>query len=162
MSLEDKIRAHINDKYTKSKDIENPESIEFCDYFTQTYGQKMAELKDKFLKIESDLRQFGWTPQDCITTVVDIDPDDTPEFWAGPWQLGITEARSVKGKSKLVNILDSVGNFLKKPYNSKNEPLQVIFGPRSPVGGPVEDLVRGPVHRHVQVQCLPHDSGGSV
>ena len=36
------------------------------------------------------------------------DPDDTPEFMAAPWQFGFTEDHSVKGKSKLVDIMDRV------------------------------------------------------
>ena len=139
LSVEDQIRGHINEKYLRSKDIENPDSIDFCAYFEQTYGNKQDELKAKFLHIESFLCTDGWTPQAHITTVVDADPDDMPEFWAAPWQLGFTEAHSVKGKSKLVNILDVVSEFLKKAYNSKNEPLQTLFGPRSQVGGTVED-----------------------
>ena len=139
LSVEDQIRGHINEKYLRSKDIENPDSIDFCAYFEQTYGNKQDELKAKFLHIESFLCTDGWTPQAHITTVVDADPDDMPEFWAAPWQLGFTEAHSVKGKSKLVNILDVVSEFLKKPYNSKNEPLQTLFDPRSQVGGTVED-----------------------
>ena len=78
-------------------------------------------------------------PPEAIAHVVADDPDDIPEFLVAPWQLGFTEAHSVKGKSKLVNTLDSVDGFLKKPYNSKNSPLQVLFGSRSQVGAPVPD-----------------------
>ena len=35
--------------------------------------------------------------------------------------------------------MDTVDNFLKKPYNSKNEPLQVLFSLRSRVGARVPD-----------------------
>ena len=141
LSVEDQIRGHINEKYLRSKDIENPDSIDFCAYFEENYGtiDQKGALKAKFLNIEMWLRQDGWNPQGFITQVVAEDPDDIPEFWAAPWQLGFTEAHSVKGKSKLVNILDVVNEFLKRPYNSKNEPLQVLFNPRSQVGGPVED-----------------------
>ena len=138
-SAEDRVKQHINEKYLRSKDIENPDSIDFCAYFEQEYGNKLDELKAKFQKIEEFLRHEGWNPPEHIVTVVSEDPDDMPEFWAAPWQLGLTEAHSVKGKSKLVNILDVVSEFLKKPYNSKNEPLQTLFGPRSPVGATVED-----------------------
>ena len=140
LPVEDQIKDHIHKTYLKSSDIEAPESIDLCAYFVKNYGDKHQDLKFKFLKIEADLRQTGWTPQETIQTVVSEDPDDIPEFWAAPWQLGFTEAHSVKGKSKLVNILDTVANFLKKPYNSKNEPLQVIFGPGSQVGSRVDDF----------------------
>ena len=138
LSIEDHIKNHIEEKYLRSKDIEDPDSIDFCEYFEQ-YATRQDVLKAMFLKIEACLRQDGWNPPEHITTVVPEDPDDMPEFWAAPWQLGLTEAHTVKGKSKLVNILDTVGEFLKKPYNSKNEPLQVLFGPGSRVDGPVLD-----------------------
>ena len=137
--VEDRIKQHINEKYLRSKDIENPDTIEFCEYFAHTYGQKQLELKAMFLKIQNFLFQDGWNPPMHITNVVSPDPDDTPEFWAAPWQFGFTGDHSVKGPSKLVNILDIVTQFLNKPYNSKNEPLQVLFSPRSQVNGLVED-----------------------
>ena len=69
-SVEVGIREHIDTKYLRSTDIENPDSIDFCAYFEGTYGNKLDELKDKFQKIESFLRQDGWNPQEHITTVV--------------------------------------------------------------------------------------------
>ena len=139
MSVEDQIRAHINEKYLGSKDIEVSDSIDFCKYFVTNYGDKQDELKAKYLKIEADLLRTGWTPPGPISHVVAEDPDDIPEFMAAPWQFGFTEDHSVKGKSKLVDIMDTVDNFLKKPYNSKTEPLQVLFAPGSQVGAPVPD-----------------------
>ena len=116
VSIEDQIREHINKKYLGSKDIEVTDSVDFCTYFVKTYGDKQDELKMKFLKIEADLRQStGWVPAGPISHVVAENPDDTPEFMVAPWQLGFTEDHSVKGKSKLVNILDTVHSFLKKP-----------------------------------------------
>lgn len=138
-SIEDRIRAHINAKYLGSKDIEITDSIDFCKYFEENYGTKENELKAKFEKIQSDLCQDGWIPPAVITHVIFDNPEDIPEFMVAPWQLGLTEAHSIKGKSKLINILDTVDGFLKRPYNSKNEPLQVLFGPGSQVGAPVPD-----------------------
>ena len=138
----DLIRKHIHQKYLGSKDIEVTDSIDFCEYFVLHYGNAAGKvkLKDKFVKLEQDLRAVAaWNPPDPITTVVPPDPEDFPEFRVAPWQLGFTEKHSVKGKSKLVYIMDTVDNFLKKPYDSKTEPLQVLFGPRSQVGATVED-----------------------
>ena len=98
MSIEDQVRAHINEKYLGSKDIEVTDSIDFCEYFEKTYGDVKEDLKDKFLKIEADLRQDGWNPPEAIAHVVADDPDDIPEFLVAPWQLGFTEAHSVKRK----------------------------------------------------------------
>ena len=78
LSVEDQIREHINEKYLRSKDIENPDSIDFCEYFEKAYGDKKDELKAKFLKIESFLRQQGWNPQQHITTTVSENRDDVP------------------------------------------------------------------------------------
>ena len=71
LSVEDRIRAHINEKFMRSKDIEEPDSIDFCAYFEQTYGTKQDELKNKFLKIEMCLREVDWLPPSHITTVVE-------------------------------------------------------------------------------------------
>ena len=35
MSIEDQVRAHINEKYLGSKDIEVTDSIDFCEYFDE-------------------------------------------------------------------------------------------------------------------------------
>ena len=140
MSVEDNIRAHINEKYLGSKDIEVSDSVDFCTYFMNTYGDNPDELKIMYKKIETYLcASTGWVPPEPITHVVAEDPDDIPDFMVAPWQLGFTEDHSVKGKSKLVDIMDTVDNFLKKPYNSKNDPLQVLFAPRSTVGSLVVD-----------------------
>ena len=133
MSIEDQVRAHINEKYLGSKDIEVTDSIDFCEYFEKTYGDVKEDLKDKFLKIEADLRQDGWNPPEAIAHVVADDPDDIPEFLVAPWQLGFTEAHSVKGKSKLVNTLDSVDGFLKSRTIQRIHRSRcfLVQGPRS-------------------------------
>ena len=67
------------------------------------------------------------------------DPEDIPDFTVAPWQIGCSAGHSIKGKSKLVNTLDIVDQFLQKAYNSKNEPLQVLFAPGARVGEGVDD-----------------------
>ena len=67
------------------------------------------------------------------------DPDDIPEFNVAPWMIGLTQEDSIKGKSKLVHTMDVVQGFLKQPYNSKTEPLQMVFASGSTVGSPIED-----------------------
>ena len=42
------------------------------------------------------------------------------------YQLGFTEETSIKGKSKSVHILDTVGNVLDNPYASNKSPLDVL------------------------------------
>ena len=138
-SIEMKIIDHIHTKYLGNKDIEITDSVDFCEYFERNYSQKPDDLKAMFQKIETDLCSLGWNPKPAITHVVGADPDDVPSFLVAPWQLGLTEAHSVKGKSKLVNIMDTVDGFLKKPYASVNDPLQVLFAPGSQVGAVVLD-----------------------
>ena len=138
-SIESKIIDHIHTKYLGNKDIEITDSVDFCEYFERNYSQKPDDLKAMFQKIETDLCSLGWNPKPAITHVVGADPDDVPSFLVAPWQLGLTEAHSVKGKSKLVNIMDTVDGFLKKPYASVNDPLQVLFAPGSQVGAVVLD-----------------------
>ena len=142
VQIVDEIAKHIQAKYLGSKDIEVTDSIDFCEYFENRYGtdEGRALLKTKFLKLEKDLCVVtAWNPPSAVDVVKDANPDDIPDFCVSPWQLGFTTQHSVKGKSKLVYIMDTVDGFLKKPYDSKTEPLQVLFGPRSTVGTAVED-----------------------
>jgi hypothetical protein len=119
-------------------DIEGREGTDFCT--VNTYADKKDTLKAKFKKLEEDIRvPLGWNPVGCVDRVVDADPDDMPEFWAAPWQVGYTDGHSVKGMSKLVHILDIIDGFFSKPYASKSDPLQVIFGPGSKVADAVPD-----------------------
>jgi hypothetical protein len=124
----------------ESVDIENSTTIDFCTYFQSAYGDHKEVLKNKFKKIESDLMLLtGWNPDQPQASVVEANPDDIPDFTLAPWQLGFTAKHSIKGKSKLCNTLDTVKEFLKRPYASKTEPLQVVFGLGSQVGGQIED-----------------------
>ena len=139
--LKNRILESVKQKYLGSPDVEKDDSVDFCSYFVSNYGSEegKARLKDMFLKLVDDMKFVGWAPPDAIVNVVAPDPDDVPEFWVSPWQLGFTSEHSVKGPSKLVHIIDIVDGFLRRPYNSKTEPLQVIFGPRSKVQGLVDD-----------------------
>ena len=51
-SLAQEITKHIHDKYLGSKDVEVSDSIDFCAYFEEKYGDEAgkARLKDKFMK----------------------------------------------------------------------------------------------------------------
>ena len=133
---ETEVKQRINAQILKiylgpSQDIDEPSSNDFCTYFETTYGAKKDTLKAKFLNIEDTIcRATAWVQQHVVDFVAPSIPDDVPEFYVAPWQLGFTENHSVKGKSKLVHILDIVKGFLRRPYNSKVEPLQVLFAPR--------------------------------
>ena len=139
--LKEQILNDIRKKYLGTPDIEKVDSVDFCTYFAMHYGDDAgrARLKEMFLKLERDLSSQGWAPAAQVTHSIEPNPDDIPEFWAAPWQFGLTADHSIKGASKLVHIVDIVDGFLKRPYNSKTEPLQVVFGPRSKVHDAVED-----------------------
>ena len=141
IALKGRLMETLNKNYMGSSDLEKCDSVDFCSYFEKNYGgdEGKARLKDMFLKLERDMRVLGWAPPETIVIQAAPDPDDVPEFWVTPWLLGLTSDHSVKGQSKLVHIMDIVDGFLRRPYNSKTEPLQVIFGPRSKVQEPVED-----------------------
>jgi len=92
------------------------------------------------MKIEEELKDAtGWNPAPPQAVQVLADPDDIPEFNVAPWMIGLTQEDSIKGKSKLVHTMDVVQGFLKQPYNSKTEPLQMVFAFGSTVGSPIED-----------------------
>ena len=139
-AVKKKILAQIQSSYLhECSDIEATGATDFCTFFDNKYGHKKDELKCKFVHLESLLAGGGFNLSAPQNIVVDSDPHDVPEFLVAPWQLGFTSAHSVKGGSKLVHIMDIIDGFLAKPYNSKNEPLQVLLGPRSKVGDPIED-----------------------
>ena len=93
------IVGHIQQTYCgDTSDIEGQAGTDFCTYFVQTYSDKKDTLKAKFRKIEEDIRlALGWTPADCVDRVVEADPDDMPEFWVAPWQIGSPMGTASKG-----------------------------------------------------------------
>ena len=70
-----------------------------------------------------------------------VAPDATtnPRFILAPWQVGLTEDHSVKGKSKMCYIFDTAHRFLLKPYSSRKDPLHVLFSPTAVTGQEVAD-----------------------
>jgi hypothetical protein len=74
-----------------------------------------------------------------IGAVVAECAEDNPEFFIAPWQAGLTENHSVKGQSKQVHVLDTAKRFLLKPYNSRADPMKILFPPGALVGGATPD-----------------------
>ena len=112
--LKDSILKDVRHKYLGSPDIEKDDSVDFCSYFAQHYGDHIgrARLKGMFLKLERDLVSQGWAPVEPIRHAIAANPDDIPEFWATPWHFGLTADHSIKGPSKLVHIMDIIDGFL--------------------------------------------------
>lgn len=125
-----KINTYIFKRYGGSGDIEVSDVLDFCGYFHVNYHNSMDQLKEKFEQLEKRLRELTqWSPSPPQEFVLPPQPDDPPEFLVAPWQLGVTAAHSIKGKSKSIHILDTVHNFLARSYNSKKEPLELLFAP---------------------------------
>ena len=82
-----------------------------------------------------ELREFaqrtapGWNAPSYITHVVAPDATTNPRFILAPWQVGLTEDHSVKGKSKMCYIFDTAHRFILKPYSSGKDPIHVPIQP---------------------------------
>lgn len=128
--VKEKIKNYLRTEYGGSCDIEVSDSLDFCTYFNLKYNDKMEELQRTLIRFEEKIKILtGWNPGPPQELVLPANPDDPPELTVAPWQLGITVAHSVKGKSKGIHIMDTVHNFLERPYNSKKEPLDMLFAP---------------------------------
>ena len=46
-----------------------------------------------------------------------------------PWQLSFDDAASFKGRSKMVDVIPIIQNFLQSGYESERDPLEVVFHP---------------------------------
>ena len=82
---------------------------------------------------------IGWNAPGYITRVVAPDATTNPRFILAPWQVGLTEDHSVKGKSKMCYIFDTAHRFLLKPYSSRKDPIHVLFSPLAVTGQEVAD-----------------------
>ncbi len=58
--------------------------------------------------------------------VMKLEPGETVELYLNPWQLSFDPALSLKGKSKMVNVLRCTMDFLERPYNSMENPIHVL------------------------------------
>ena len=126
-----------------SGDLEVFDALDFCDFFEKKYPETddRNSLKARFL----ELRQFvqraepGWNAPSYINHVVAPDATTNPRFILAPWQVGLTEDHSVKGKSKMCYIFDTAHRFLLKPYSSRKDPIHVLFSPLAVTGQEVAD-----------------------
>ena len=137
-----KIDKYIEIAYGGSGDIEASDVVDFCTHFRVKYicEDKLSTLKEAFKRLEARLSQAsGWNPAPPDQQVLAPAPEDPPEITVAPWQLGLTPDHSVKGPSKFVNIMDCVHNFLIRPYNSKREPLDLLFHPTAQVNEVIGD-----------------------
>jgi len=135
-----KIDKYIEEQYTGSGDIEASDVVDFYTFFEKKYPGRegQEQLLGLLQRLESRVQGLlGWNPGPPQDVVLEPQPDKTPDFYVAPWQLGLSSNHSVKGKSKFIHILDTVHNFLNKPYNSIREPLDLLFEPSAQPGSPV-------------------------
>lgn len=83
--------------------------------------------------------ETSWVPPELSQIVVAPIVDDTVELQIAPWQLGLDPLSSVKGESKMVNVFETIKGFLNRRYDSKAEPLQVLFDQNAVPGSQVQD-----------------------
>ena len=73
-------------------------------------------------------------------------------------KLGYTDECSLKDRSKMVNIITTVGDMLERPYDSVMNPMRILFPMGSQAGAPIDDFsVRTKVHQGIALsQMTPH------
>ncbi len=137
------IQEYFRTEYGGSGDPEIFDSVDFCQYFARKYPDGPAQngLKQMFVELQSVVQRLsgGWVPVREIGVVVAECAEDNPEFFIAPWQAGLTENHSVKGQSKQVHVLATAKRFLMNPYNSRADPVKILFPPGALVGSATQD-----------------------
>jgi len=137
-------------RFGGSGDLEKEDAVHVCDYFTQTYSQNPAVLKDTLDTFKKRLETIdpGWalTRHPIATTAPAFAESGQPEsLRLSLTQLGFLESSSVKGKSKMIHVYECIQNFLEKPYNSMEHPLFVQLDADAVIGAPIKPF--SVVHR---------------
>ena len=95
------------------------------------FGNKPDDLKSAFKSLRTRLEQldasWSYTRKPVAEMVPDAAANETVEVTLNPWQLSFNPALSLKGKSKMVNVLRCAMDFLENPYNSLENPIHVNF-----------------------------------
>ncbi len=109
------------------------------------FGSKPDDLRTVFQSVRSRLEQLDprWSYQrkPVATDVPALVPGETVELYLNPWQLSFDPALSIKGKSKMVNVLRCASDFLERPYNSMDNPIHIVI--HSPPGSQIPDFSIG-------------------
>lgn len=144
MALAARIVSLAEKTFCGSGDLEAQDALTFHDYFMATYPPGSPQ-RDQLVVDMQGLEQrvktlTGWVPEPIVTTVLPFPPNgQIDRFVVAPWQLGLAAEDSVKGPSKMVYILDTVSNFLARPYFSQKEPLDILFAKAARPGDAVDD-----------------------
>ena len=137
------VMEYLVTEYRGSGDLEVFDALDFCDFFEKKYPETddRNSLKARFLELWQFVQraQPGWDAPSYINHVVAPDATTNPRFILAPWQVGLTEDHSVKGKSKMCYIFDTAHRFILKPYSSRKDPIHVLFSPLAVTGQEVAD-----------------------
>ena len=70
--------------------------------------------------------RWSYTRKQISATMPAADASECVELILQPWQLSFDPAQSLKGKSKMVDVLRCCGDFLERPFNSVDNPIHVV------------------------------------
>ena len=137
------VMEYLVTEYRGSGDLEVFDALDFCDFFAAKYPDTddRNSLKARILELREFARRArpGWNAPSYITHVVAPDATTNPRFILAPWQVGLTEDHSIKGKSNMCYIFDTAHRFMLKPYSSRKDPIHVLFSPTAVTGQEVAD-----------------------
>ena len=131
--VKEKIRRMAEKTFCGSGDPEASDALNFHEYFLQTYPVGSPErdnLQQFFTQLGERLwRLTGKSNPEHTANVLNWPSreGEIQRLIVTPWQLGLAPEDSIKGPSKIVYILDTVQNFLTRPYSSEKEPLDLLF-----------------------------------
>ena len=132
-ALQKKFHTWLETTFAGSGNPEVHDAWEACDFLKHNFpDDKLNDLKTVFTSVQARLDKLDtqWLyhrkPQTTMMPALNAKVLSTEELSLNPWQLSFDPAHSVKGKSKMVNVLRCVSDFLERPYDSMENPIHVI------------------------------------
>ena len=137
-SLSKLVMDYLVAEYKGSGDIEVFDTLDICDIFAKTYPETDGRnnIKARILELQMFAERVAprWNAPSCITHVVAPDATTNPRFILAPWQVGLSEDHSIKGKSYMCYIFDTAHRVLLETYSSRKDPIHVLFSPTAVTG----------------------------
>ena len=140
-----KITKWCSEAFGGSGDFEKDDAVNITDWLTSRYAGQKDVLADTFEAVKKRLQVLdpGWVYRRApVATDVPAPPAEGQQSDAcrlSPRQLGFEVQYSMKGKSKMIHIMECLENFMEEPYDSQENPMLVKFSPES-AGQPIEDF----------------------
>jgi len=126
----DRIKNVLLSKYGGSGDPELSDGLHCIDHFQQQYPND-ANFKALLTQIMARIQLCdpAWVQPACITQIPLPPGPDEPAFegWVHPWQLGFKETQALRGKPKMVNVLEVCFSLLDNGFRSQSNPLCPLF-----------------------------------